>query len=378
MDIWEELGIAPTSDARAVRRAYAVKLKTIDQATEPERFQQLRTAYTWALARIEHEQSAESDPAPSEADPPPPPENFHEPFSNTARSSAQTTYADASAAYAKVLEVAANATTRELADHLRAALDGLVNLAAREELELLVLNDMFAPRWFRERLMNAATEAFDWHGSERHLANRSPGAARELHVWLEERALLQAAVQAGELKIEQPLNWATYYFNNREQPVPPAVESQVVETMQLMLTTFPTVLRYRLDREIVEYWVSRPALEVSDDSLNAGLRNRPPATPPPERSSSGWGWGTVVLFALFISSINQFSRNHISVPIAPESRESCVDLFLLEGRQTPLTSKQQRILADCRAALRQGLNGPRAPSGLGLKPPKSLQEPQER
>jgi hypothetical protein len=377
MDIWEELGIDPTSDARTVRRAYAVKLKTIDQATEPERFQRLRAAYTWALARIEHGQSAGSDPAPSEADLPPPPENFHEAFDDTARSSA---YADASAAYAKVLEVAANATTRELSDHLRAALDGLVNLEAREELELLVLNDMFAPRGFRERLMIAATEAFDWHGSERHLANRSPGAARELHVWLEERALLHAAVQAGELKIEQPLNWATYYFNNRGQPVPPAVESQVVETMQLMLATFPTVLRYRLDREIVEYWVSRPPLAGSDDTLNAGLRNRPPAKPPPERSSSGRGWGTAVLFALFISSISHLStRNQAPpIPLAPESGESCVDLFLLEGRQTPLTSKQQRILAECRATLRQGLNGPGAPSGLGLKPPKSLQEPQAR
>jgi hypothetical protein len=192
--------------------------------------------------------------------------------------------------------------------------------------------------------------------------------------------LLQAAVQAGELKIEQPLNWATYYFNNRGQPVPPAVESQVVETMQLMLTTFPTVLRYRLDWEIVEYWVSRPALHVSDDALNAGLRNRRPAKLPPERGSSGWGWGTAVLFALFISSISHLSTRNQgpSIPLAPESRESCVDLFLLEGRQTPLTSKQQRILAECRAALRQGLNGPRASSGLGLKPPKSLEEPQAR
>ena len=70
-----------------------------------EQFQQLRAAYSWALARIEHEQSADSDQAPSEADPAPPPENFHEPFDDTARSSAQTAYADASAAYAKVLEV---------------------------------------------------------------------------------------------------------------------------------------------------------------------------------------------------------------------------------------------------------------------------------
>jgi len=55
--------------------------------------------------------------------------------------------------------------------------------------------------------------------------------------------LLQAAVQAGELKIDQPLNWATHYFNDREPPVPSAIDSQAVETMHMMLTTFPTVLR---------------------------------------------------------------------------------------------------------------------------------------
>lgn len=43
------LGIAPTGDVRAIKRAYAGVLKTIDLATDPDRFARLRTDYEAAL-----------------------------------------------------------------------------------------------------------------------------------------------------------------------------------------------------------------------------------------------------------------------------------------------------------------------------------------
>jgi hypothetical protein len=46
---WTLLGIAPTSDARAIRRAYATQLKAFDADTDPERFAALRTARDRAL-----------------------------------------------------------------------------------------------------------------------------------------------------------------------------------------------------------------------------------------------------------------------------------------------------------------------------------------
>lgn len=45
------LGVEPDADERALRRAYARKLKELDQALEPEKFQALRQAYEWALQR---------------------------------------------------------------------------------------------------------------------------------------------------------------------------------------------------------------------------------------------------------------------------------------------------------------------------------------
>lgn len=49
-EIWDVLGIAPTDDGRAIRRAYAARLKAIDPETEPETFRALRRAFEEALA----------------------------------------------------------------------------------------------------------------------------------------------------------------------------------------------------------------------------------------------------------------------------------------------------------------------------------------
>lgn len=47
---FERLGIALTRDTKAIRRAYAVALKAIDQGQEREAFERLRQAYEQALA----------------------------------------------------------------------------------------------------------------------------------------------------------------------------------------------------------------------------------------------------------------------------------------------------------------------------------------
>lgn len=49
MNAWRILGISATRDAREIRRAYATRLKAINQRTEQEAFQRLRSAYEYAL-----------------------------------------------------------------------------------------------------------------------------------------------------------------------------------------------------------------------------------------------------------------------------------------------------------------------------------------
>jgi hypothetical protein len=48
--IWSELGIAPTRDAAAIRRAYATRLRTVRPDEDPQGFARLRQAYERALA----------------------------------------------------------------------------------------------------------------------------------------------------------------------------------------------------------------------------------------------------------------------------------------------------------------------------------------
>lgn len=52
MNIWQELEITATRDAGEIRRAYARRLRRIDQRREREAFQRLRVAYEAALAGV--------------------------------------------------------------------------------------------------------------------------------------------------------------------------------------------------------------------------------------------------------------------------------------------------------------------------------------
>ena len=45
IDPWQELGVAPTANREAIRRAYAVRLKQIDPVKDGRAFERLRTAY---------------------------------------------------------------------------------------------------------------------------------------------------------------------------------------------------------------------------------------------------------------------------------------------------------------------------------------------
>lgn len=60
MNFWKELEIASTKNEKAIKHAYAVKLKKIDREKNPEEFQKLRLAYENAISYSEN-QSIYSD-----------------------------------------------------------------------------------------------------------------------------------------------------------------------------------------------------------------------------------------------------------------------------------------------------------------------------
>ena len=51
--MWDELGISPCRDPKAIRRAYAARLKKLDPDNDPAAFTRLREALEWALAEVE-------------------------------------------------------------------------------------------------------------------------------------------------------------------------------------------------------------------------------------------------------------------------------------------------------------------------------------
>lgn len=65
MNAWNTLGIPATRDAREIRRAYATRLKAINQRTEQEAFQNLRAAYEYAL-RVAEQAAAADNPEPEQ------------------------------------------------------------------------------------------------------------------------------------------------------------------------------------------------------------------------------------------------------------------------------------------------------------------------
>jgi hypothetical protein len=71
MSIWSVLGIPPTNDVSQVRRAYAERLRGIDQEKDAAGFMALRNAFTTAL-RMTGQASAPSPVLPPETARPPP------------------------------------------------------------------------------------------------------------------------------------------------------------------------------------------------------------------------------------------------------------------------------------------------------------------
>ena len=64
--VWSALGLAPTDDRRAIKRAYAAKLKAIDVDQDPDAFIALRHTLELALRLAEHPQLVEEEEAQEE------------------------------------------------------------------------------------------------------------------------------------------------------------------------------------------------------------------------------------------------------------------------------------------------------------------------
>jgi len=249
MNVWHILGIEPTSDERAVKRAYSRKLKETRPEDDPAAFQALRDAYEAAIAMLRHEElvleAQDAAPAP------------------VAAAEAQTTPDDAGP---DPIEEA----HRLWMDLFDFPLEEkpryyLAQCMAREEMHDLRVREAFelyALRYCAEddcpdRLREAIADHFGWESDSTYIERRQPEQAWEtlarLRAWrsyqhFHAQASSDKAVHALLRKDPGRERFSTWNrsFTQRMQ--------QLIEDIRMH---HPELLHFKLEREVVDTWARR-------------------------------------------------------------------------------------------------------------------------
>jgi len=170
--MWQELGIEPTVDPAAIRRAYAARLKAIDADLDPGAFRTLRGAFESAIARAARPLPHPMPRVSAEGDAKPEKEPRTEPLLISAIPHHERTLEEAESESARVREQVRRDTAAQkfeaAASHLvSASARGLLPLSDEEEVAAEVMTGVMAdPKLPPERFREIAKQ-LHWDGPVR-------------------------------------------------------------------------------------------------------------------------------------------------------------------------------------------------------------------
>jgi hypothetical protein len=230
--IYERLGVPDDADARAIRKAYAHKLKAIDQQNDLEGFQQLRQAYELAMYLLEQPFQQELERATQES----PEVTAKETFEYFLAATAQLSVRDI-------------APWREaLNQHM--ASEQMINLATRRQFESLIVSHL-ATGWRpgSDMLFPAACQVFGWTNDSRRLLQF--GEAGQL---LDQAIYEQQAFNALPQKEIEPLLAA---ISRMRAPRAPTTEELRHYNLPInrLRQRYPSLIYVMLDRETFQHWL---------------------------------------------------------------------------------------------------------------------------
>lgn len=248
MDVWKELGIAPTRDRGEVRRAYARRLKAVNPEDDPAGFQRLRSAYEKIMASV--------DTAEGESDTPRTQDSEDE---------------DPELLEGLLHEVNADLDKEEGADAIKRFDTYLhsadMNLEKRALIEQRLLEEIAQRHSVPERFARFATDTFRWDQGLGHLPRYHRAVARDLLAIPETNARLKELKQRARgwfWKLARALDsdsLAAALLLSRIRPLWFRLAAFDLSTLQAVQRLFgeldsfyPGLVTGRLDAETVRWW----------------------------------------------------------------------------------------------------------------------------